>query len=53
MSALIDQEAETERHRARLKESESKAPSREKFRAMLERFPTPDSWLDDSDDWDL
>jgi hypothetical protein len=40
-------------HRKHLKEVEERAPSREKFRAMLERFPAPDRWLDDDDDWHL
>jgi hypothetical protein len=44
---------ETTEHRKRLEEVEKRAPSREKFQAMLERFPAPDQWLDDEDDWDL
>jgi hypothetical protein len=40
-------------HRKALEDIEKRSPSREKFRAMLERFPTPDRWLDDDDDWDL
>ncbi len=38
-------------HRKDLKEVEKRAPSREKFQAMLKRFPAPDQWLDDVDDW--
>ena len=40
-------------HRDRLKALETRTPSREKFRAMLERFHAPDRWLDDDDDWHL
>lgn len=40
-------------HRERSSEVERQAPSREKFRSMLERFPAPDRWLDDDDDWNL
>ena len=40
-------------HRKRLEDIEKRGPSREKFRKMLERFPAPDRWLDDDDDWDL
>lgn len=43
----------TTEHRKRLEEIEKRAPGREKFRAMLERFPAPDRWLDDDDDWHL
>ena len=40
-------------HRMRLKEIEKRAPSREKFREILDRFPAPDRWLDEDEDWDL
>ncbi len=48
--AIADGAAE---HRERLKGVEHRAPGREKFRAMLGRFPAPDRWLDDDDDWVL
>jgi hypothetical protein len=40
-------------HRKQLEDVENRAPDREKFQAMLERFPAPDQWLDDEDDWNL
>jgi hypothetical protein len=40
-------------HRKNLEDVEKRAPSRERFREMLDRFPAPDQWLDDEDDWDL
>jgi len=43
----------TSAHRERLGDVERRAPGPEKFRAMLERFPAPDRWLDYDDDWDL
>ena len=49
---MTELDDETIRHREAVKDSEAKAPSREKFRAMLERFPSQHSWLDD-EDWNL
>jgi hypothetical protein len=44
---------DAEEHRELLGEVETRAPDRDRFRTMLDRFPAPDRWLDDDDDWDL
>jgi hypothetical protein len=51
-ATIAVRDAATE-HRKRLEDVEKRGPSREKFREMMERFPAPDRWLDDDEDWDL
>lgn len=36
---------------ARREEIASRVPSRERVRALMERLPPPERWLDDEQDW--